>query len=388
MKITFYFNYLNHHQVFVADEMYRLLGDDFRFVATYQFDASQLKGGKDYSNRPYLISFWNSDIDKQHSLELIETSDICVFGAGNLDLVRKRVQTGKLSFEVGERWLKRGRINIFSPRLIKWWFLYQTKLKNKPFYKLCASSFTAKDDRLLGCYINKHYKWGYFTHVEENDVEAVQDVSTSNITPLMWCSRYLMLKHPELPILMAHSLKDRGYHFVLDMFGCGEYEEHAKQLVKQLGVEDVVKFRGAMPNEQLMKEMEKHDIFLFTSDRNEGWGAVVNESMANGCVLVASDAIGSVPYLVKQGVNGLVFHSAATNTSFGNPDKKALDDLTKKVAWLLDNPETMKKMAFNAFNTMRDVWSPRNAAKNFLLLIEKLQGNSEIVIEKGPCSLA
>ena len=54
-----------------------------------------------------------------------------------------------------------------------------------------------------------------------------------------------------------------------------------------------------MPNAKILQEMRKHEIFLFTSDRNEGWGAVSNESMSNGCMLVGSDGIGSIPFLVK-----------------------------------------------------------------------------------------
>lgn len=197
-----------------------------------------------------------------------------------------------------------------------------------------------------------------------------------------------MLKHPELPILMAHNLKKRGFHFVLDMFGSGIYEEQTKTLAKELDVEDVVTFRGTMPNEQLMKEMRKHDIFLFTSDQNEGWGAVANECMANGCVLVASDAIGSVPYLVKDGVNGIVFGSASTKTSFDNPDQKTLDELTEKVAWLLDNKERMKEMQRAAFLTMYNTWSPKRAAQNLLQLIDGLQNDRETLIKEGPCSKA
>ena len=149
-----------------------------------------------------------------------------------------------------------------------------------------------------------------------------------------------------------------------------------------------MKFRGTMPNEQLMREMRKHDIFLFTSDRNEGWGAVANECMANGCVLVASDAIGSVPYLVKDGVNGLVFRSASTKTCFDNPDQKALDELTEKVAWLLDNKERMKEMQRKAVRTMQEVWSPKRAALNLLQLIDDLQNGRGTSIKEGPCSKA
>lgn len=376
MKITFYFNFLNHHQVFLADEMYRLLGDEFAFVATYRFDASELKGGNNYQDRPYLISYWNSKDEREKSLELLGTSDVCVFGAGNLELEKRRAETGKLSFEVGERWLKRGWINLFSPRLIKWWILYHTKLKNKPFYKLCASSFTSHDDRLLRCYVGKHFKWGYFTKVDNYDVEASTDVSTTNITPLMWCSRYLMLKHPELPVYLAKKLKDNGYRFRIDMYGSGTREENTKLLAHSLGLDDVIQFNGALPNEEILSEMRCHKIFLFTSDRNEGWGAVANESMANGCVLVASNAIGSTAYLVEEGRNGFSFKSEDVNM------------LYDKVTWLLDHPSATNAMRVKACETMKHLWSPRKAAENLLLLIEKLQGNNEIFIEKGPCSIA
>ena len=391
MKLAFYCNFLNHHQVRVADELYKILGSDYFFIATLPRNKDSLKGGVDYSSRPYCILAGESNDAHEKALELARNADVCVFGACSQEYAVERAKQNDcgLSFEMGERWLKRGLINVLSPTLRRWWMNYMRYYHRKPFYKLCSSAFVAKDDVKLGAYKGRHYKWGYFTGVDCGfDVEASSDVSTSNITPLMWCSRYLMLKHPELPILMAHTLKMRGYHFVLDMFGSGKYEEQAKQLAGKLGVEDMVKFRGSMPNEQLMREMKEHDIFLFTSDRNEGWGAVANESMANGCVLVASDAIGSVPYLVKDGVNGLMCKSASTKTSFGNPDQKALDDLTDKVAWLLDNKEKMKEMQRAAFLTIYNTWSPKRAAQNLLQLIDDLQNGRGTSIKEGLCSKA
>lgn len=391
MKLAFYSNHLNHHQVRVADELYELLGEDYVFIATLPRSKDSLKGGVDYSTRPYCILAGESHEAHDRALELARAAEVCVFGACSQEYAVERAKQKicGLSFEMGERWLKRGLINVLSPTLRGWWMNYMRYYHNRSFYKLCSSAFVAKDDEKLGAYRGRHYKWGYFTQVDcDFDVEASADVSTSNITPLMWCSRYLMLKHPELPILMAHSLKKRGYSFVLDMFGSGEYEEQAKQLAGKLGVEDVVKFWGTKPNEQLMMEMRKHDIFLFTSDRNEGWGAVANESMANGCVLVASDAIGSSPYLISDGVNGFMFKSASTKTSFENPDQKALDDLTEKVAWLLDNKERMKELQQEAARTLQDVWSPKRAAQNLLQLIDDLQNGEDTSIKEGPCSKA
>lgn len=391
MKLVFYSIILNNHQANLADEFWGLLGNDYRFVELVEPNEGNAKGGTDdYASRPYLIKAWKSEAEWQEAMRLASSAEVCVFsGLQALPFEKERMKRGLLSFDMSERWLKRGWVNLFSPVIFRMWLSYQMGgWRRKPLYKLCCSAFAAADQYKLGTFNGRCYKWGYFTKVDKFDVEASSDVSTSNITPLMWCSRYLMWKHPELPILMAHTLKMRGYHFVLDMFGSGEYEEQAKQLAGNLGVEDVVKFRGTMPNEQLMKEMREHDIFLFTSDRNEGWGAVANESMANGCVLVASDAIGSVPYLVKDGVNGLMFKSASTKTSFGHPAQKALDDLTEKVAWLLDNKEKMKEMQRAAFLTMYNTWSPKRAAQNLLQLIDDLQNGRETSIKDGPCSKA
>ena len=391
MKLVFYSIILNNHQANVADEFWVLLGDNYRFVELVVPNEENSKGGTDdYASRPYLIKAWRSEAEWQEALRLACSSEVCVFsGLSALPFEKERMKKGLLSFDMSERWLKRGWVNLFSPVIFRMWLAYQMGgWRKKPLYKLCCSAFAASDQYKVGTFKNRCYKWGYFTHVGNNNVEASPAVSTSNITPLMWCSRYLMWKHPELPILMAHNLKKRRCRFVLDMFGCGEYEEQAIKLAKELGVEDVVKFRGTMPNEQLMREMKYHDIFLFTSDRNEGWGAVANESMANGCVLVASDAIGSVPYLVKDGVNGMVFRSASTKSNFDNPDQKTLDELTEKVAWLLDNKEWMKEMQRAAFLTMYNTWSPKRAAHNLLQLIDDLQNDRETLIKEGPCSKA
>ncbi len=80
--------------------------------------------------------------------------------------------------------------------------------------------------------------------------------------------------------------------------------------------------------------------------------------------------------------------SASTKTSLGHHDQKALDDLTEKVAWLLDNKERMKEMQRKATQTMQEVWSPKRAAQNLLQLIDDLQNGGDTSIQEGPCSKA
>ena len=85
-----------------------------------------------------------------------------------------------------------------------------------------------------------------------------------------------------------------------------------------------------MKPEQVREYMEKSEIHIFTSDRNEGWGAVLNESMNSACVPVANKAIGSVPYLINDGNNGFMY--------------KDENELYEKVKYLLNNDKDRKAM--------------------------------------------
>ncbi len=378
MRLVFYSNYLNIHQVYLMDAFHELLGDDFRFVATLPRDEKELKGGTDYSSRPYCILAGESDGANEEALRLAVETGTCVFGACSQTyaIARARNNPQGLSFEMGERWLKRGWVNVFSPNLLKWYVNYICYYRKSNFHKLCMSAFAAHDDERLFAYRGRHYKWGYFTQVEDFGVETPKGVSTPGRATILWCARFLVLKHPELAVKLAARLKEEHYDFVIDMYGEGVELEKTRRLCEGLDVSDVVSFKGNVPNEDILHAMRQHEIFLFTSDRYEGWGAVANESMANGCVLVASDEIGSTHYLVKHRETGMIFRSCDLNS------------LYEQVKYLLDNPNLRKSMSTAGRESMVKLWSPQNAAKSLLQLIENLQVGRETSIVEGPCSIA
>lgn len=380
MTIAFFGNYLNHHQAPLADAFFQLLGKDYVFVQSERPNKDEMKGGDDYSSRPYYICAAENEVNYKRAMDIAREVDVALFDGLEVlpfQLERAQFAPHKLSFELGERWFKRGWINILSPRLLKMQWFYHTLICKTNTYKLCASAFAASDLYHLFSYRGKCYKWGYFTQVDENfDVEASLDVSTPASTTLMWCSRFLVWKHPELPVKMAAKLKAEGYDFVIDMYGDGEELEATKSLVERLNVGDVVKFKGNKPNAEILQAMKEHDIFLFTSDRHEGWGAVANEAMSNGCCIVGSDQIGSIPYLAKNGNNGMIFKSCDVT------------DLTTKVKYLLDNTTNCKRMAKQAVADMQNLWSPRNAAESLLRLIDDLNKGRSCSISEGPASIA
>lgn len=384
MKLAYYVNYINHHRIVLAEEFYKLLGDDFVLIATRPFDPKELKGGEDYSRRTYCLLAAESDANHGLAMKYARESEICSFSTVAAAFAIERAKHGKkdgIVFETGERWLKRGLINLLSPRLLKWWWTYQTVYRKAGFYKLCASAYAANDHYNMFSYRDRCYKWGYFTSVPELTPERFRASSNgSKDVRLMWCARMIDWKHPELPILLVEKLRksintqSSSVNLHLDMYGDGVMRADMEQLVNSLGLEGSITFHGNVPNDEIHQAMSEHDIFLFTSDRNEGWGAVANEAMANGCAIVGSDAIGAIPYLVKDGYNGMVFQSGD------------LESLYEKVIYLIEHRQEMSEMQKRAYEDMCELWSPRVAAKNLLQLAYDLKTSGETTIKEGPCS--
>ena len=400
MKLVFFSVVLNHHQAPVADELYHILGEEYCFVEL--INLGDTKGAnEDYSKRPYLLRAWESSENYNRAMELARTAECCVF-AGNdaLFFEKVRLKSGLLSFDMGERWLKQGIKSLASLRLWQWLKAYCFgNWKHKHLYKLCCSAFCASDHYKLGTFKGKCYKWGYFTKVisevsgffDKRSGRAdykFHDSSKCNKTlnnkpetterpvRLMWCARFINWKHPEMPIRLATKLRDAGYDFHLDMYGDGVMRPAMEELSRKLNVAEYVTFHGNIPNLEIHQAMREHDIFLFTSDRQEGWGAVANEAMSEGCLLVGADEIGAVPYLVKHKETGMIFRSCD------------LDSLYEQVKYLLDNPDVRKQIAKAGRESMVKLWSPANAAKSLLQLIEDIQAGRETSIVEGPCSIA
>lgn len=378
MKLVFYSLVLNHHQVYVADEFYRLLGDDYAFVETAK--CLDNKGvTEDYSTRSYLLRSWKSKKAYEKAMSLALNAEVCVFsGYEALPFEKARMRKGLFSFDMSERMLKQGWLNLASPRILKMVLAYHFGgWSNKPLYKLCCGAFVAGDQYKLKTFEGKCYKWGYFSSVKEDNNKKHLDFGTSESDlRLMWCARFIDWKHPEMVVELAKRLKVDGYNFHLDMYGDGEMKPAIQKLIVDFGLTDCICLKGILPNEQIQEAMANHDIFLFTSDEEEGWGVVANEVMSNKCCLVGSDKIGAIPYLVKDGFNGMVFKN------------KSVDSLHQQVKYLFDHPAERRMIAEQGYQDIVNLWSPKHAALNFLNLIKDIQNGQTSSIQEGPCSKA
>ena len=131
MTIAFFSNFLNHHQKLVADELAFSEGIEYTFVETVPMYDWLKKGGyTDYSRESYVLRAWENNENRRKAIEMAKEVDVALFGGPEvlyLEVIRAKY-SDKLSFEVSERWLKRGILNILSPRLLKSQWYYHTCL--------------------------------------------------------------------------------------------------------------------------------------------------------------------------------------------------------------------------------------------------------------------
>ena len=380
MKIAFFSNFLNHHQLPFCLAMQRLTNDQFVFVATTPTPADRLSMGYHDMNKHYafVLTTYDSEENEKKAMELALNCDVIITGSAPEKYTRERIKRNRITFRYSERPYKQGIARAYRPRNIVSWMRHHTRYAFKPLYMLCASAYTAFDHSLLGAYVGKTYKWGYFPEVKEQDLDALFARKRNNVRPkILWVARLLPLKHPEAAVETARFLKEQGKQFDMDIIGNGEMEEELKAMIRTQGLEDCVRLLGSMSPEAVREHMEQADIFLFTSDFNEGWGAVLNESMNSACAVVASHAIGSVPFLMRDGENGLVYKNGDTA------------DLCRKVLRLVEEPNERERMGREAYQTLAQVWNADAAAERFLKLAEDLQtGKKSARFAEGPCSPA
>lgn len=367
MKLVFLSNYYTHHQKALCENWSHITNKSFEFIATEAFSSERAQMG--WKNEtPSFVSFYDDS-----KKEVIENSEIVVLGNAPLQSVQDRLNDKKIVFKYSERVFKHGYSYLkWLPRLYTY---YRSYGRHKSLYLLSAGAFVSADYAMHRAFIGKSYKWGYFPETKLYDIDDL--LSKKQFNKILWCGRFIDWKHPEQVMELARRLKNAGIDFSVSMIGTGEMKAKLESLVVEFGLEKQIEILDAMTPSQIRVQMESAGIYLFTSDFNEGWGAVLNESMNSACAVVASHAIGAAPYLVKHGENGLIYTS------------ENMDDLYLKVKVLLEHPERQKELGRKAYYTITELWNADVAAKRFVKLNEEIieKGFCDL-FDEGPCSKA
>lgn len=383
IKIVFVSNYFNHHEKSFCDELSKLPGIEFTFIQTMQMDEERIRlgWGIDVSSVSYVSCSYGNGNEYEEALKLCAEADVLILGSAPDEFVKERVNSNKLTFYYAERLFRKGLWHMLYPptfwRVLKRFILPGNKTN---FYMLCASGYTALDCYKINAFRNKYFKWGHFIEIKpyEQAQRILQDKIINQAKPvsILWAGRLIELKHPELVILTANRLKQQGYQFDLNIIGTGILEDYLKNMVDQYHLSDCVHFLGTMQPQEVRTYMEASDIYLFTSDFNEGWGAVLGEAMASGCAVVVSHGIGATPFLVRHMHNGLIYET-------GN-----IDSLYRNVKQLVDSSELRISLAEQAIYTMSNLWNAEVGAERFYnVAIALLASNPIPTYSDGPMSI-
>lgn len=375
MKLVIYTNIPSHHQIPLGQALADKLPGEFSLVCWEQrsFTHSKL-GYRDDYEYDWLIRAWVSENETQKAIELIQSSDTVVWGAVPFLEIYKRIENRKLTFRYAERLFKRGKWRILDPR--KLFNIWETcKMSNRNNNHLLSTGpYCAGDFRFIGAFKQRIWRWGYFPAVS-NQFKS----NTLNDRPvILWAGYMRDWKRVDLLLRAAAWARTHGDgNFLLQIIGYGPEEKNLRLLANQLGLADICEFKSPKSPEKIGEIMEASDIYVLPSNQNEGWGAVVNEAMTHGCCVIGSKSAGSVPWLIQDGVNGRTFEGGSVK------------NLGQIIRECLDNPAKRQEMGIAAQYTMKNLWSPEEAADRLLKLIEALQrGEPSPFQDDGPCSPA
>ena len=359
IRVTFVSNYLTIHQISLCKEFFKRLGDNFKFVSSFEPTGEKRKYAN-YENEPFVIHPFLSKRDRKKAVEIINKSDIVIFGSGDRSLLKNNK---KVIFFYMEH-LSKTKINFL--RKIHLQMLYK-KFTNA--YLLCASCYSQVDFNSIGLFVDKCFYFGYFPLLVEHDLKQRE---TEHVN-LMWVGRELKLKRPEYAFYAAKILYDEKIKCNVKIVSTRN--NIIKELIEMYKTKpwfNNIELISPTDNFSIQKMMFQSDIFILSSDENEGWGAVVNEAMNAGCCPIVSSSTGCSHFLIEDGFNGYIFDN--------------YEEFETKLLTSINNLE-FKEMGRNAFETIQKKWNAANAVTNLLSIFELVINKKEIplnLINNGP----
>ena len=376
MKVLFCSNYMNHHQYFFSKAMRDFEGIDYKFIASERMSEERKNLGYSEFNEQadWIVNLGNDLKNEKDIVRMIQEADLVIAGSFPMKLLRRRILSNKITFLYSERWFKTADGDV-APYLNLHGFL-SNLLHRKYFnffnvYMLCAGAYTAHDCSVYGNFKDKCFKWGYFPETIKYDITQLLAIKErNNPIEVLWAGRMIAWKHPEVVITLGEKLKDAGIRYHINMIGNGPMLNEMQIEISRRNLQKEITLLGGMTPAEVRIYMEKANIFIMTSDYNEGWGVVLNEAMNSGCAVVCNEGVGSALFLIENGKNGFIYQ---------NGD---IDSLINSVKQLINDSALRRVCGVAGYNTIINEWNPVNAARKVMQLYHALSTRNRGLIPK------
>ena len=375
MKLILGTNIWSHHQVPVAEELAKILGPErFRLVLFEEVHAERRQmGWEEGIDRPWLIG---PPRTKQERAELVKEcveADVMVFGACPHEVLKARVADNKLTLVASERLLKKPfhRLRMFNPRYARGFNRYRALVNHHFVHALAVGHYAPDDLRTIGAFDDRIWAWGYFVEVSSDPPQPVEDRPIK----ILWVGRMLDWKKVDVLLYALSLIQNLSWFGEFQIVGDGPERDRLLKLSRKLQLnQEQVRFLPSVPFEEVRRMMRESDVYVLSSNRKEGWGAVAGEAMSEGCVIVANEEAGAARDLILNGETGFLYQD-------GN-----VAQLVSILERLAGDYSLRMNMRQKAWERMLSTWHPRVGAERLVNLCEGLLGKADYpVYGEGPC---
>lgn len=161
--------------------------------------------------------------------------------------------------------------------------------------------------------------------VNVEEMRSHLGIGTTHVA--LYCGNLLELKGVGDLIDAFAQVRERDVTLVL--VGSGKHEPKYRARVRELGIDGRVVFAGFVQRADMPAYYALGHVLILPS-RSEVWGLVLNEALACGVPVIATDVCGATPDLVRSGENGFVVPSRnpralarAIDDYFAQPERHA-----------------------------------------------------------------
>jgi glycosyltransferase involved in cell wall biosynthesis len=377
MRVLHVTNLVSPHQIPLARQLASIVGERyFRFVATLPMTAEMgQRGWKNDEVEPWILRASENEAHRVEFEQWWNEADVVITGYRNVAMFADRVRRGKLTFYTSERWWKPplGMARLLNPNFALMVARFQRLAKSPFFHFLPMGGYSAADMRQIAPFKGRMWDWGYFTTVPNPLPPCLERDRTLRI---LWAGRMLAWKRVDTLIRGFVLLLRQNPNARLMLIGDGPCRVKLERLTRKLKIAGSVEFQAGMQTIQVRNHMRNVHIYVLPSSAYEGWGAVLNEAMSEGCAIIASEAAGSAKTIRRHGENGLLFKDS---------DYRQLGDLLIR----LNSDEPLRlRLAKAGQKIITECWSPVVAAKRFFAVSDALLSNRSVpCYPNGPMAL-
>lgn len=323
MKFCLYTVLVSPHQLPLAKAVVKLLGEtECRYVYKRKIDIDRQAMGwmtEDFN--------WMIPADSDEAKTWLRNAVVLISGERDLDLFERRGARGLKTFYTSERWFKPslGRLRMLHPAFWKMAHRFVSLVRQGSVTYLPCGVWAARDMAWLCARGEERRKileelkrhgtwrpmepigcdwmrmWGYFVAPPDVVASRQTGIKPRRALRVLWVGRLLALKRVDT-LFRSVAVCLEKIPIELIVVGDGPERGALEKLGRRLFARHptALTFRHSVSIGEVRTLMRSHDVYVLPSNGHEGWGAVVNEALEEGMIVLGTRQSGACATMLNE----------------------------------------------------------------------------------------